>query len=182
MEDRMKLPRIRLSTIAFGIVILAVDFAILRAAFSNFSEDALAVPMLLLLPMIDGLLIAVYQLRRPSRRTARAVGFLAGGVLGTGALIAGFLVSADSMLLLLRLVGRPMFEATRTGLTSWLGNATMQAWPMRLALGIGFEFLFPVTFYCLLALAAALGGAWLAGRLRPVRLPAEVLPDFGGCT
>jgi hypothetical protein len=127
--------------------------------------DAPAVDPLLLLPMIDGLLIAAYRLRRPTRRTAGAVGFLVGGGLATAAIFAGFWVPMDVMLLPLSHVANSILEATNNGLTRWLGDATMQSWPMELALSIGFVVLLAIAHFCLPALAMAWGGAWLAGRL-----------------
>jgi hypothetical protein len=170
----MKLPRIELGSLVFAILVLALDFAVLRWALTAHYQESPAISVLLLLPMFDGLLVALYRLRRPSRRTAGAIGFILGGTVATGLLVLGFVVSSEAMFAPLLAIGRPLAQGILNGLTRGLGNAWMQSWPMSLALGISLELLFPVAFYCLPAFLAALCGARVAAWLGSKRLIAEV--------
>ena len=52
----------------------------------------------------------------------------------------------------LRAIGRPITMGTMNGMTRYLGNAAMQSTIMQLTLGIAFEVLFPMAFFCLLPL------------------------------
>jgi hypothetical protein len=75
----MKWPRFSLAGIAFAILVLGVDFAVVRRAFFsglNIPDNYWAIFVLLLLPMIDALLIGLYRLRRAESRSNRSMGFI----------------------------------------------------------------------------------------------------------
>jgi len=161
----VKLPRFTLASIVFLVLILAIDFGIIRAAFRSLRFEDWSITALWLLPMIDALLIGLYRLRRRERRTGRALGFLVAGSAATAATFVSSCVAPEAFLGMLRAVGRPIFEATSNGLTRWMGNAAMQTTAVQLLLGISFELLVPIAFFCGPALVAALLGGWLAGRV-----------------
>jgi len=160
----VKLPRFALASIVFLILILAIDFGVIRGAFGQ-RVEAPSVTALWLLPMIDGLLIGLYRLRRRERRTGRAVGFLVAGSAATAATFVSCCVAPETFFGILRAIGRPIFQATVNGLTRWVGNASMQTSAMQLLIGISFELLVPIMFVCGPALVAALLGGWLGGRV-----------------
>jgi hypothetical protein len=161
----MKLPRVSLVSIEFVIVVLAVNFGIMRAVFDSVTVGGWALPAFLLLPMIDALLIGLFRLRRRDRRTPRTIGFLIVGLAGSLAVFTSCLVAPGTMFEALQAIGRPIAMGTMNGMTRYLGKAAMQSTIMQLTLGIAFEVLFPMAFFCLLPLFAAFSGGWLAHRL-----------------
>ena len=164
----MTLPRLSLATIGFAISVLAIDLAVIREAFRGPDLEGWTFFALLLLPMLDALLIALYRLRRRGRRTAGAVGFFGAGSVATLVVFVAGLGAPETALGLLRSVGRPIALASINGLTRLLGNAAMQHWGMQLTVGVAFEVLFPIAFFCALPLLVALLGGWLGRCLRPV--------------
>ena len=170
----MKCPRLSLATIGFLILVLAIDFAVIRIAFQSINLEGWATFALLLLPMLDAVLIALYRIRRRERRTSKALGFLVCGAAAT-MIVFGFCVIAPrTAITMLRAIGRPIFTASVNGLTRFFGNAAMQHWGMQLTVGIAFELLLPVAFFCLPPLCVALVGRWLAPRLGPFHRIASV--------
>jgi hypothetical protein len=161
----MKLPRISLVSIEFVIVVLAVNFGVMRALYDNSTEGGWALSAFLLLPMIDVLLIGLFRLRRRDRRTPRAIGFLLVGFAASLAVFTSCVVAPGTMFDALRAIGRPIAMGTMNGMTRYLGNAAMQSAPMQLTFGIAFEVLFPMAFFCLPPLFAAISGGWLAQRI-----------------
>lgn len=160
----MKAPRITLASIGMAILILAIDFAIVRAAFLNDGPDTWPFFALLLLPMINVLLIKLYRLRRRARRTAGALGFTIAGSAGTITLFLAGLIAPGTILNLFRAIYRPIALASIRGLTRLLGNAAMQSWPMELTRALAFEILLPIAMFCAPLLIVAVLGGWLARR------------------
>jgi hypothetical protein len=161
----MKLPRVSLVTIEFVIVVLAINFGIMRALYDSFVERGWALAAFLLLPMIDVLLVGLFRLRRPDRLTPRAIGFLIVGAVASLVVFASLTVVPGAMLGALRAICHPIAMRTINVMTRYLGNATMQSAPMQLTVGITFEVLMPLAFFCLPPLVAACSGGWLADRL-----------------
>lgn len=123
----MKFPRFSLASIGFLILVLAIDFAVIRIAFRSPSFEGCATFALLLLPMFDALMIALYRLRRPERRSARSIGFFIAGTVAIFVVFVSCLVAPDTALGLLRAIGRPIALASLNGLTRLFGNAAMQS-------------------------------------------------------
>jgi hypothetical protein len=161
----MKIPRFSLATIGFTILVVAIDFAVIRVAFQSINLEGWATFALLLLPMLDAVLIALYRIRRRKRRTPKALGFLVSGAAATMIVFELCVIAPGTALSMLRAIGRPIFTASVNGLTRFFGNAAMQHWGMQLTVGIAFELLLPIAFFCLPPLFVALGGRWLAPRL-----------------
>jgi hypothetical protein len=165
----MKLPRVSLVSIEFVVVVLAVNFGVMRALYDSFpgsvADGGWALPAFFLLPMIDLLLIGLFRLRRRERRTPRAIGFLIVGSAASLAVFTSCVVTPGTMYEALRAIGRPIAMGTVNGMTRHLGNAAMQSAAMQLTIGIAFEVLFPMAFFCLPPLVAAFSGGWLAHRL-----------------
>jgi hypothetical protein len=161
----MKLPRVSLVSIEFVIVVLAVNFGIMRALYDSSAEGGWALSAFLLLPMINILIIGLFRLLRRDRRTPRAIGFLTVGSAASLAVFTSCVAAPGTMFDALRAIGRPIALGTMNGMTRYLGNAAMQSTIMQLTLGIAFEVLFPMAFFCLPPLVAAVSGGWLAHRL-----------------
>jgi hypothetical protein len=164
----MKIPRISLAATGFLILILAVDFGVLRGVFA--AANAPRWPycyLLLLLPMVDTLLIGVYRIRRRERCTPRAVGFLIGGTAATALIFASALLAPEAVYNTLLKIGRPVAMATAHALMRWLGSAAMQSSAVQLSLDIVFEVLLPIVFLCIPALVAALACGRIARRITP---------------
>lgn len=90
----MKWPRFSLAGIAFAILVLGVDFAVVRRAFFsglNIPDNYWAIFAVLLLPMIDALLIGLYRLRRDECRSSRSIGFICFGTFATVVVFASCL-------------------------------------------------------------------------------------------
>jgi hypothetical protein len=168
----MKLPRVSLVSIEFVIVVLAVNLGVMRALYDSFAkvsraftDGSWALSAFLLLPMINILMIGLFRLLRRDRRTSRALGFLMVGSAASLAIFVFSLVAPEPMFDALRAIDRPIAMGTMNGMTRYFGNAAMQSTIMQLTLGIAFEVLFPMAFFCLLPLFAALCGGWLAHSL-----------------
>jgi hypothetical protein len=114
----MKSSGISVAAIGFGILVITIDLATIRAAFLPSTEELarLGLPVLELpgalparflipesngwavfaffsLPMIDALLIGVYRLRRRGDHTAGTVGYVIAGSVATLAVFASCLFS-----------------------------------------------------------------------------------------
>jgi hypothetical protein len=171
----MKFPRFSLAAIGFAILVIAVDFAVIRSAFrNNVNFEGWAIFAFLLLPMLDALMFALYRLRRPGRRSARAIGFFVSGTVATLVVFVSCLIAPDSALGMLRAVGRPIALASLSGLTRLFGSAALRSWAAQLTLGVTFELVLPLAFFCLPPLFFALVGGWVATRLGPARRIAGV--------
>ena len=79
----MKCPRFSLSGLAFAILVLAIDLAVIRSAIFGRDPVSWSIFALLLLPMLDALLFALFRLRKPERRTTRSIAFLLTGTTAT---------------------------------------------------------------------------------------------------
>ena len=165
----MKFPRFSLSSIGFAILVLAIDFAVIRVALLGPGSEDWTVFALLLLPMFDALLIALYRLRRIGRRTSGAIAFFITGTAATIVVLVSCLIAPKASFALLGAVGRPIASASMNGLTRLFGDAAMQHWCMQLTVGVAFELLLPTAFFSLPPLLVALLGGWLAPRLWPVQ-------------
>ncbi len=161
----MKFPRFSLSSIGLAILVLALDFAVIRVAFFNPRPEAWTVFALFLLPMFDVLLIALYRLRRDGRRTTGSIAFFVAGIAATLAVFVSCVIAPEVAFGLLSATCRPIAEASMSGLARLFGNAAMQHWCMKLTVGVTFEILMPTAFFSLPPLLAALLGGWLAPRL-----------------
>jgi cytochrome bd-type quinol oxidase subunit 2 len=164
----MKWPRFSLAGIAFAILVLGVDFAVVRRAFFtrlNIPENYCAIFVLLLLPMIDALLIGLHSLRRVESRSNRSMGFIFFGTFATVVVFVICLAKPKESLDLMTTICRPIALGCVNGLTRFFGNSAVQGWGAQLTLGILFELLLPIALFSLPPLAIALAGGWFAPRL-----------------
>jgi ABC-type Fe3+-siderophore transport system permease subunit len=161
----MVLPRFSLATIAFMILLLAIDFTIIRIAFQSSGPEIWAALPLLLLPMLDVILITLYRLRRRERRTSRAIGFLVSGVAATVVVFVLCLIAPDTVNTMIRAIDDAIAETTMSGLTWLLGNTEMHQLVMQFAVVGAFAILVPMALFCSPPLMVALLGGWLAPRL-----------------
>jgi hypothetical protein len=169
-------PRITVASIAFVVLIAAIDFGVIRAVLRAQDINDWELQVFLLLPMIDALLIVAYRLRRPERRTRRASGFLIAGSVATAFTFVSGYVAPESIITMISAVGEPLATAILKGLTHWIGAAAIQTGPIQLVLAICFELLLPVALVCGPALIVAVCGSWLAGRARQPGLDQVPLP------
>jgi hypothetical protein len=172
----MKFPRFSLASIGFAILVLGIDFAVIRIAFRDLSFTGWAAFAFLLLPMCDTLMIALYRMRQPVRRSTRAIGFFIAGTVATIVVFVCCLLSPETALGLLGAIGRPIALASANGLTRLIGNAAMQSWGTQLTLAVAFELVFPIAFFCLPPLLVALLGCWVVPRLGRLRRIGSLSP------
>ena len=142
----MKASRLSVAAIGFAILVIAIDFAVIRAAFlSSMSEGwgepgvrllphMLADPIFgpgpkgwavfafFLLPMIDALLIGVYRLRRRGDRTAGTVGFVIAGSAATLAVFTSCLISPGTAIGMVTPISRPIALASFHALARLFGE------------------------------------------------------------
>ena len=166
--------------IGFAIVIIALDFAVIRAAClsprpeERASPGALLLPGMLagrllsrgpdgwavfaffLLPMINALLIGVYRLWRENH-TVGTVGFVIAGAAATLAVFTSCLISPRTAIGILTPIGRPIALASFHGLSRLVGNA---AWPNRAlawTCAVIFAVLIPFAFFCIPPVVVGVG-------------------------
>jgi hypothetical protein len=162
----MKRPRISLGTVGFLVSLCAVNFAVIRGAiFADGPGDG-TVFGFLLLPMMNLMLAAAYRLRRPERRTPRALGFMIVGCIAS-ALAFGALVTNNQLVfdMLIRF-GRPLARSTDGLLRRLLAGTPLFVF-VEVFMGLAFEIFLPMAYVCALPLLAALLGGWAARRLLP---------------
>jgi hypothetical protein len=174
----MKCPRFSLGAIGFAILFLAIDFAVIRSALFGGGREDWTIFAFLLLPMLDALLIALFRLRRPGRRTTGAIAFFIVGTVATLVVFVSCFIAPEAALGILSTIGRPIALASINGLTRLFGNSAMQHCAMQVSVGIAFELLFPIALFCFSPLLIALLGRRLAPRLWPLQQIAGA--GFGG--
>ena len=96
-EGNVKLPQFSLGSVAFMILVLAVNLAVLRVAYDEPAWSGRIVPAVYLLPMVDLCLFAVFRLRHRCYCTPRPVGFLIAGGLATAVTHAVWVVAPMKM-------------------------------------------------------------------------------------
>jgi hypothetical protein len=164
-----------MASLGFCILLLAVDFAVIRARI--LFEQAASVGWVLalfLLPMIDILLVSLYRMRRPERRTAGAIGFLGAGFEATAAIFAFGAIAPHTLSTILETILEPAFDACVPALSWLLGNA----WRQELILEVldsALIVVFPMTLLSLSCLVVALAGRGIARRMGPWNHPSASL-------
>jgi hypothetical protein len=157
----MRYPRITLGTAASAVLVCALDFAIIRASLFSPSNPRAAILGILSLPMLDLLLVAGYRLRTRERRTPRAVGFLASGLLATALVFAVTLLAWDAVMGTFVRLYEPIMRRMDCA-----PSAVVQ-----LALDFTFQLFIPIAFFCTLPLVASLLGGWMTHRIMARRSP-----------
>lgn len=175
----MKLPRISIAAVGFVVAVLALDLGVLRAvATMHAGADVSWFEYgLLLVPMIDALMIALFQMRWPERRTAGRVGFVIGGTLAIAATFAIELIAPEAQLTMAYTVIRPFETWAERALAALLG-APLVTFPrvVEFAFCFVFQAVIPgVVFFSGPALVVARLGAWI-GRRYPVGAAVNVGP------
>ena len=173
----MKFPRPSIASIGFITLVLGLNFGLLRAIFSGNGKGLALLPAFWLTPMVDTLLIALFRLRKPDRRTRGALGFFVTGTVATLGVYAYFLLSIGDarvgvvMDLLIELVLKPILQfAGPTALNNFAGQ---------LVFGILSDILLPTVILSIPPLLVALLGRSLARRywkprhLHDLPVPAE---------
>ena len=143
----MKASGLSVAAIGFAILVIAIDFAVIRAAFLSPGPEGwgepgvrllphmLADPIFgpgpkgwavfafFLLPMIDALLIGVYRLRRRGDHTAGTAGYVIAGSVATLAVFTSCLISPGTAIGLSMPISRRIALASFHGLARLFGNA-----------------------------------------------------------
>src|SRR5579883_982102 len=189
----MKGSGLSVAAIGFAILVIAMDFAVIRAAFlspgsGGWAEpgrpllpgmlaarflrprpDEWAVFAFFLLPMINALLIGVYRLRRRGDHTVRTLGYVIGGCVATFAVFASCLIWPGTAIGILTRMSRPIALASFHGLARLFGNA---AWPnhaLEWTYAVILAVLIPMAFVCILPLLVAVIGGRVARHFGPSR-------------
>jgi hypothetical protein len=105
--------------------------------------------------MVNVLLIGLFRLRRPGRRTPAAIRSLVAGAAGTLVIFAWIGVEPGAAIGSVRTIGQPLARAVINGTTHQLGNAAIQTPAVQLTFAIAFELCLPWAFFCLPPLLAA---------------------------
>jgi hypothetical protein len=184
----MKSSGFSLPAMGFAILVIAIDFAVIRAAFLSAGpvgwERGLLPNMLgnqflsprvpgwpvfayFLLPMIDALLIGVYRLRWRGDHTARTVWYVIAGSVATLAVFTSCVISPGTAIGMLTPISRRVALASVHGLAWLFGNAWLQSRDMEWTYAFIFAVLFPMAFFCILPLLVAVIGGWVARHFGP---------------
>ena len=154
----MKASRLSVAAIGFAILVIAIDFAEIRAAFlspgpkgwgepgvrllPHMLKDPIfgpgpkgwAVFAFFLLPMIDALLIGVYRLRRRGDHTAGTAGYVIAGSVATLAVFTSCLIAPGTAIGLIMPISRRIALASFYGLAWLFGIRVLPAphagWPV----------------------------------------------------
>jgi hypothetical protein len=183
--DMKKASGLSVGAIGIAIVIIALDFAVIRAAclsprpeerarpgapllpgmlagrLLSRGPDGWAVFAFFLLPMINALLIGVYRLWRENH-TVGTVGFVIAGAAATLAVFTSCLISPRTAIGILTPISRPIALASFHGLSRLVGNA---AWPNRAlewTYAVIFAVLIPIAFFCIPPLVVGVIGGRVA--------------------
>jgi hypothetical protein len=188
----MKAPGLSLTAIGFAILVIAIDLAVIRAAFlgpgpegsagpgTRLLPHMLADPVLgpgregwaifafFLLPMIDALLIGAYRLRRRGDHTTRTVGFVIAGSVATLAVFTSCLIWPGTAIGVLKPISRRIAQASFHGLARLFGMALPNIaleWTYAVILAV----LIPMAFFCILPLLVAVLGGRVVRHVGPSR-------------
>ncbi len=186
----MKTCGLSVAAIGFAILVIAIDFAVIRTAFLSSLLRAWAEPgarllpgmlaspifgpgpkgwavfAFFLLPMIDALLIGVYRLRG-RRDDAGTVGFVIAGSVATLAVFTSCLISPETAIGLSMPISRRIALASFHGLERLFGNASSSSFPMEWTYFVIFAVLVPMALFCILPLLVAVIGGWAGRHYRP---------------
>jgi hypothetical protein len=183
--DVKKVSGLSVGAIGFAILVIALDFAVIRAAclsprpeeraspgapllpgmlagrLLSRGPDGWAVFAFFLLPMINALLIGVYRLWRENH-TVGTVGFVIAGTAATLAVFTSCLISPLTAIGILTPISRPIAVASFHGLSRLVGNG---AWPNRAlewTYAVIFAVLIPIAFFCIPPLVVGVIGGRVA--------------------
>jgi hypothetical protein len=187
----MKTCGLSVAAIGFAILVIAIDFAVIRTAFLSSLLRAWAEPgarllpgmlaspifgpgpkrmggfAFFLLPMIDALLIGVYRSLRRGELTAGTVGFVIAGSVATLAVFTSCLISPETAIGLSMPISRRIALASFHGLERLLGNASSSSFPMEWTYFVIFAVLVPMALFCIVPLLLAVIGGWAGRHYRP---------------
>lgn len=178
----MKVPRVSLATVGFIVLVCAVDFGILREV-SISQQRYWGLAALFSLPMIDALMIVVFRMRRPRRRTSGEIGFLIAGTAATIATLAVGVIAPGEQLNMLRATMYPVFPAFTDWVARQFGNAFLQSTPMTIVLVLVFEICLPIVYFSGPPMVAGLLGRTIGRRIerrrKTVATPLTCVPTGG---
>lgn len=181
-------PGVSLAGIGFAVLVIAIDFAVVRKALVDRLPPGSAGPSgsllphmladtvynlgpagpatfaFFLLPMIDVLLIRAYLLRRSDGRTAGAVGSLVAGSAATLTVFLIGLVGSEMAIRLILSLSRPAALGMIRGLACGFGQSWLRSRGMEWTFVILFALVFPMALACGLPLLAAFIGGRVARR------------------
>ncbi|MFO0959733.1 MAG: hypothetical protein U0800_20235 [Isosphaeraceae bacterium] len=171
----LRVPRFRLATMGFLVLLAAVDFSLVRTIFAI--QDTSLYLVLLLTPAMNLAAFDLYRLLDPSRRTARLAGRSVGGWLAIGAMALASLAATDAFLEVLRATLVPIvINPFDRFLQFCVGNPLLNTGRGVYVRGILLEAVIPSAFFGLVAFLAGRIGGWLATRIRPSGPPPKPLP------
>jgi hypothetical protein len=183
--DMKKTAGLSVGAIGFAILVMALDFAVVRAAclsptpqlpgmlvgrLLSRGPDGWTVFAFFLLPMINAILIGVYRLRRRGVHTAGTVGFVIAGSAATSAVFTSCLLSPGTAIGMVTPISRPLALASFYGL-AWLFGIrvlpppNVPGWPNRAlewTYAVIFAVFIPIAFFCIPPLLVAVIGGRVA--------------------
>jgi hypothetical protein len=189
----MKACKLSVAAIGFAILVIAIDCAVIRAAFLSPGPErwgkpgARLLPHMLadpifgpgpkgwavfaffLVPMLNALLIGVYRLRRRGDHTAGTVGYVIAGSVATLAVFTSCLISPEAAIGLSMPISRRIALASFHGLARLFGNTASPNRAMEWTYAVIFAVLFPIAFFCILPLLVAVIGGWVGRQFGPSR-------------
>ena len=187
----MKASGLSLAAIGFTILVIAIDFAVIRAALLSPGTGGWAEPgapllpgtlvgpiisarpkgwaifAFFLLPMIDALLIGVYRLRRRGDHTATTVGYVIAGSVATLAVFTSCLIAPGTAIGMLMPISRRIALASHRGLGRLFGNPALQNPALEWTYAVIFAVLIPIAFFCIPPLLVAVIGGRVARHFGP---------------
>jgi hypothetical protein len=175
--DMKKAAGLSVGAIGFAIVVIALDFAVVRAAclrptpqerattgapflpgrlagrLLSRGPDGWAVFAFFLLPMINALLIGVYRLRRRGDHSAGTVGYVAAGSVATLAVFTSCLIWPGTAFGMLTPISRRIALACFHGLARLFGISVLPAPNVPGSMARALEWTYAVIFAVLIPIA-----------------------------
>jgi hypothetical protein len=189
----MKKPAgLSVGAIVFAILVIALDFAVIRAAclgprlelpadlhdrLIGRGSGESAVFAFFLLPMINALLIGAYRLRRRADHTAGTVGYVAAGTVATLAVFTSCLIAPGTAIGIITPISRPIALAVFRGLARLYGSEAWPNLPLEWTYAVFFAALNPSALLCIPPLLVALIGGLVARHIKPFLIGSEELSD-----
>ena len=174
----MKKPTgLSVGAIGFSILVIALDFAVIRTAclsprpefpvhlyhqLLGRGSGGWAVFAFFLLPMINALLIDAYRLRRQGDRTSGTVGYVAAGSVATLAVFTSCLIAPGTAIGMITPISRTIALAAFRGLARLFGSVASRELALEWTYVVIFAALLPSALFCIPPLLAGLIGGRVA--------------------
>ena len=201
-----KVSRLSVSAAGFAILIIALDFAVIRGAclrpmpeveprygppflpgmvvarLLGRRADGWVVFAFFLLPMINALLIGAYRLRWRGDHTVETVGYVIAGTVATVAVLASCLIWPETAIGMVTAISRPIALASYQGLMRLIGNVAQSNHALEWIYAVILAVLVPIACFSIPPMALAIIGAQMAqhsmGPHNRRSVPSNARPEF----